>query len=260
MDLDRTQSEIQMIHQEPLFRPGRRGAVSAETTAASTVKLTEKTPEEQVRIREALSHSVLLTSGHLQIEGEQLDTVVSAMFPIAVVPGQKVIREGHEGDNYYIIEDGVFKATKMVGPLRKELFIYEHHGGFGELAMMYNCPRAATIEAQTSGILWAVDRSTFRRIIVDSMVRRRQQHESLLQNMPIFSTLTAENRAAIADCLAPETYEDQQYILREGDKLTSVSKFYLVESGTIECYKCVKGERLMVKTIQANECFGEVAL
>ena len=25
--------------------------------------------------------------------------------------------------------------------------------------------------------------------------------------MPIFSTLTAENRAAIADCLAPETYE-----------------------------------------------------
>ena len=55
-------------------------------------------------------------------------------------------REGHEGDNFYVIEEGVFKATKMVGPVRKELFTYENHGAFGELAMMYNCPRAATVE------------------------------------------------------------------------------------------------------------------
>lgn len=58
-------------------------------------------------------------------------------------------REGQEGDNFYVIEEGVFKATKMVGPSRKELFTYEHHGAFGELAMMYNCPRAATVEVSS---------------------------------------------------------------------------------------------------------------
>lgn len=62
-------------------------------------------------------------------------------------------------------------------------------------------------QAQTPGALWAVDRSTFRSIIVDSMIRKREHHEELLSNMKVFSTLTAENRAAIADCLVQETYE-----------------------------------------------------
>ena len=62
-------------------------------------------------------------------------------------------REGQEGDNFYVIEEGVFKATKMVGPSRKELFTYEHHGAFGELAMMYNCPRAATVEVSSWTVL-----------------------------------------------------------------------------------------------------------
>ena len=63
------------------------------------------------------------------------------------------------------------------------------------------------MQAQTPGALWAVDRSTFRNVIVDSMIRRREHHEELLSNMPVFSVLTAENRAAIADCLVQETYE-----------------------------------------------------
>ncbi|KAK9834249.1 hypothetical protein WJX74_007531 [Apatococcus lobatus] len=260
--MDRTASGAAMVHVEPEFRPGRRGGVSAENSSSlpSTTRLTEKSPEEKERIQKAMQHSIFMTGQHLRLDSEQYDTIVSSMFPVTVTSGQKVIREGQEGDNFYVIEEGVFKATKMVGSARKELFTYEHHGAFGELAMMYNCPRAATVEAQTPGALWAVDRSTFRSIIVDSMIRRREHHEELLSNMPVFSALTAENRAAIADCLVQETYEDQAVILREGDALTSVSKFYLVESGTIECWKVVNGERRMVKTIQQNECFGEVAL
>lgn len=67
--------------------------------------------------------------------------------------------------------------------------------------------QSKNVQAQTPGALWAVDRSTFRSIIVDSMIRKREHHEELLSNMKVFSTLTAENRAAIADCLVQETYE-----------------------------------------------------
>ena len=77
--------------------------------------------------------------------------------------------------------------------------------GYGSISDQNH--HAAVMQAQTPGALWAVDRSTFRNIIVDSMIRRREHHEELLSNMPIFSPLTAENRAAIADCLVQETYE-----------------------------------------------------
>jgi len=54
-------------------------------------------------------------------------------------------REGEEGDNFYVIESGQFKATKVDGDKEKLLFTYHGEGAFGELALMYNCPRAATV-------------------------------------------------------------------------------------------------------------------
>lgn len=54
-------------------------------------------------------------------------------------------REGEEGDNFYVIDSGVYKALKGSGDSEKTLFTYDQKGAFGELALMYNCPRAATV-------------------------------------------------------------------------------------------------------------------
>jgi len=54
-------------------------------------------------------------------------------------------REGEEGDNLYVIQSGVFEAVKGSGDDEKLLFKYEEAGAFGELALMYNCRRAATV-------------------------------------------------------------------------------------------------------------------
>jgi cAMP-dependent protein kinase regulator len=51
-------------------------------------------------------------------------------------------REGEEGDNFYVIESGDFVAVKG----GQQVFKYEGSGSFGELALMYNCPRAATVQ------------------------------------------------------------------------------------------------------------------
>ena len=49
-----------------------------------------------------------------------------------------------------------------------------------------------------------------------------------------------------------QVYEDGQYLLREGETLTSDAKFFLVDSGTIHCYKTTNGVRKQVKTIRAG--------
>jgi cAMP-dependent protein kinase regulator len=60
------------------------------------------------------------------------------------------------------------------------------------------------LQAETDGVLWGVDRTTFRNIIVVSMMQKRQHYERVLANMQMFSTLTPENRAVIADSLILE--------------------------------------------------------
>lgn len=58
-------------------------------------------------------------------------------------------RQGEQGDNFYVIQTGTFKATKMEEGFEKLLFTYHDQGAFGELALMYNCPRAATVTVQS---------------------------------------------------------------------------------------------------------------
>lgn len=59
---------------------------------------------------------------------------------------------------------GVFHAFVQSDPNADPVHIhtYDNRGSFGELALLYNMPRAATIKAATEGSLWAMDRLTFR--------------------------------------------------------------------------------------------------
>jgi len=65
----------------------------------------------------------------------------------------------------------------------------------------------AVLQAETDGLLWGMDRSTFRRIILQSRIERRERFEETLQNMSVFASLTANQRASIADCLELEVFE-----------------------------------------------------
>lgn len=61
--------------------------------------------------------------------------------------GEMVIKEGEDGDNVFIVEEGKLKCTKKDKKTGEDVFLLEYHKGmaFGELALLYNAPRAASI-------------------------------------------------------------------------------------------------------------------
>lgn len=211
-----------------------------------------KSDEAKARIKVSMEKCILFDG----LDNEQETEIIDAMFEKKVEEGEMIIKEGDEGDNFYIIEQGLFVALKD----EKEVFTYENKGSFGELALMYNCPRAATVLSKSSGTLWCVDRLSFRNIIVVSTAKKRLQYERTLSEIELFQVLTPEDRSVIADCLTLEIYEPGEYILKEGDELTIESKFYIVEKGEIECFKDINGEKKLVKSIDAGGYFGEMAL
>lgn len=132
----------------------------------------------------------------------------------------------------------------------------EPGGSFGELALMYNAPRAATVVSAEGGCtLWALDRITFRRILMDSTFQRRRLYESFLEEVPLLSTLTRYERSKIADALETQKYPAGTTIIKEGD---AGEAFYLLESGEAEAFKV--GTEGAVKQYKKGDYFGELAL
>ena len=52
---------------------------------------------------------------------------------------------------------------------------YKDKGSFGELALMYDSPRAATVIATSDGLLWQMDRLTFRTVILNGALAQQDQ-------------------------------------------------------------------------------------
>jgi len=70
----------------------------------------------------------------------------------------------------YVLESGSLKCTKVFPGTTepKMLKTYMPGEGFGELALLYNCPRAATITALETSVVWKLDRDTFNNIVKDA--------------------------------------------------------------------------------------------
>ncbi|XP_053173815.1 protein kinase, cAMP-dependent, regulatory, type II, alpha A [Scomber japonicus] len=215
-----------------------------------------KTDEQRCRLQEACRDILIFKT----LEHEQFSEVLDAMFELRVQPQEHVIDQGDDGDNFYVIERGVFDilvAGKCVGQ-------YNNKGSFGELALMYNTPRAATISATQDGALWGLDRATFRRLIVKANAKKRRMYEAFIESVPLLKSLEATERMKIVDVLGAKQFPDGERIIVQGDKADC---FYIVESGEVKIMmkSKTKADHADNAEVEITRCsrgqyFGELAL
>ena len=84
---------------------------------------------------------------------------------------------------------GVYNIFIKQGDQDIKVGCCDNKGSFGELALMYNMPRAATVQSAGDGLLWAMDRQTFRRIVLRNAFQKRKMYEALLEKVPLLSSL-----------------------------------------------------------------------
>ena len=78
-----------------------------------------------------------------------MQDVIDAMFEKSVKPGEYVIHQGDDGDNFYVIDHGLYDVLVNVNDQEKKIHRFDNRGSFGELALMYNMPRSASIVANS---------------------------------------------------------------------------------------------------------------
>lgn len=212
-----------------------------------------KSDEQRKRLSEAVRNILLFKS----LDVEQMQEVLDAMFEKKVEPEEHVIDQGDDGDNFYVIDSGtydIFVNKNLVGK-------YDAKGSFGELALMYNMPRAATIVATSNGTLWAMDRTTFRRIVLKNAFNKRKMYEALLEHVPMLKTLDPYERMNVADALQTRSFLDGAIIIKQGDEADCM---YFIEDGNVRVTVRNKseenGDEVEVKRYEKGGYFGELAL
>ncbi|XP_017542956.2 cAMP-dependent protein kinase type II-beta regulatory subunit-like [Pygocentrus nattereri] len=260
-DAERSGEEDEELVAPVAIRFTRRVSVSAETYNPDDEdeELREprivhpKTDEQRQRLQEACKHILLFKN----LDAEQMSQVLDAMFERRVEVGELIIEQDDDGDNFYVIERGTFSIYMKVDGLERLVGTYNNRGSFGELALMYNTQRAATIITTSAGALWCLDRMTFRRIIVRNNAKKRKLYEAFVESVPLLESLQSVERMKVVDVLGCQTYSDGERIIAQGD---SADCFYIVESGQVRIVLNKKGAETEIAVCSRGQYFGELAL
>ena len=253
------------------FNMNRRTSVSAESLTPShggddnwKPPLHKKTADQVSRLRVSVSNNFLFKD----LDDDSASLVLGALQE-KPIPAKdiKVISQGDAGDYFYVVERGTFdvyvNSSGHVEPgpqgMGNKVNSIGPGGSFGELALMYNAPRAATVvSTEANSTLWALDRITFRRILMDSAYGRRRMYEKFLEEVPLLSELTLYERSKIADALDTAKFNPGTTIIQEGEPGEA---FFFLEAGEAEAYKSdVGGGKEPVKKYKKGDYFGELAL
>lgn len=239
---------------------GRRKSVFAETYDPEEDEddghkvVYPKSDEQRQRLAEAVKNILLFRA----LDKEQMQDVLDAMFERKIAAEELVIKQGDDGDNFYVIQEGIFHVFVNDNGEQKHIHTYENNGSFGELALLYNMPRAATVHAVTDGSVWAMDRQTFRRILLKSAFKKRKMYEALIESVPMLKTLQPYERMNLADALVPRSYEEGELIIKEGD---AADGMYFVENGTVKISVVDDdGKEVEINRTTKGGYFGELAL
>jgi CRP-like cAMP-binding protein/Zn-dependent protease len=188
-----------------------------------------------------------------------LDEVAGRVRLRVLKPNQAVFRQGDRPTAFYIVRHGILEVVEEDPETGKDRQIRTLARGesFGELGLVTNAPRAATVRAIEDAELFQIDEGAFDRLLAD-MIRIPDFEPTLqqlaeLRDQPCFAHLGTDQLVELLERGEWLTVSPGQAVVVEGDEGDS---FYAVSSGRFD----VEAGGQLKQTMGAGSYFGEIAL
>jgi len=171
--------------------------------------------------------------------------------------GSNIIKQGDVGDFFYIVEQGVVNFYIEGTP--DAVGSCSNGESFGELALLYDAPRAATCIAAEATTLWKVDQNTFRVLLARQQLSREETIVTWLKKVPLFGhALTDAQLRKFCETLTPVKFSAGERIVNKGD---SGDIFYIISEGKVKVHDIGIGDSQgVIQTYSQGDYFGERAL
>lgn len=154
-----------------------------KTSASYVPKVIEKPKSIKELLLGVVTTNILFSS----YARDEHNAIVDAFDCKEFGSGIFVIKQGESGEHFYVVQSGTLEIfVKAKGGEETRVGSTLGPGScFGELALMYNTPRAASIKTSSDCVLWEIDRASYRGILVYYKYLRNKQYIEFLRNVEI---------------------------------------------------------------------------
>ncbi|XP_052832581.1 cGMP-dependent protein kinase, isozyme 1 [Octopus bimaculoides] len=139
----------------------------------SYTKRSRKSTRSRLLIKDAILENDFLKN----LDQNQVREIVDCMYEKKVKMGNYIIKEGESGQHLYVSAEGEFDVLKGKHVLGK----MGAGRAFGELAILYNCTRTASVRAVSDVRIWVLDRRVFQAIMMKTGIQRRDENIQFLK-------------------------------------------------------------------------------
>lgn len=141
----------------------------------------QKTEEDIEKLTTALKRHFIFYS----LDTQQLRSIIEKMIYCKSAKDEEIIPKDSSA-NYFFVIDGGTVDILINGEIKRQLTDGQF---FGDLALLYNSPRSATVRASTEQVMmWGINRETFKTQVAHMKLSQYKQNREMVENVDIFSS------------------------------------------------------------------------
>ena len=204
-----------------------------------------KGPEDWALLTAALS-------GHSLFAGLSEDVhkvLIEEMKAVRLLPGGEVFNQDQHGCNFYIIKLGT-ALIQVDGQDVRELGPAQ---AFGELALLQNTRRTATVKAKTQLDLWVLEQSVFATAVRASSALHYRETKDFINRVELLDGLSFKQKDALLDVVVPLKFAPGEKIAGEGEP---GHMMFIVSEGEVALLQ----KTVAVRKVAKGQIFGEQAI
>jgi len=194
------------------------------------------------------------------LEEPEIEAILETMEYFEFRSNEFIVQQGKSGTTFFVTQKGSCEVS-VNGHIMNTL---PHGKAFGGLALLYNCPRTATVKAIEECGVWGANGGTFHKVLQENAQKHYAENRKFLDSIRMFDGLTNKQKDRVGEAFFAEVFETGVRVVTEGDSMTAI---YFVKKGDLAVYQggkvnadgALAGAKELMK-IGPGDCFGERAL
>lgn len=160
--------------------------------------------------------------------------LVGKLRPWNFEAGEVIIAEQEVGDKLFIVERGSCEIWKTIDGKTTKIATIRKGDFFGELGVMYDMPRTATVHATTSVTVLSLCREDIFSTLSSEKIEKMRvlARAQVFSNIPLLSKLDSKNKVLLATSLKTDTWQPGSVLMRENQRVSETTRvLYIIERG-----------------------------